>query len=643
MKHEACFIRIDFKAIIFVFLITLLSMSCSNDNNSGKRHKGRQQWTENEAWEWEKKAGVIKGFNAPMPAYPGMTREDVLKKASELGYNSVRIWLSGKPEEHIEFLRKVLDDAEKYGMTVSPVLGIYSFLNMPDKEAAMAEAKTYVQNLVGEFRNDPRIILWDLWNEPGVGFTGGVWTFGAENIELKWCKEAILWAREVSPKQPLTVSVFYYTTIPSDSVQQLRVEVESMADIHNFHLYDCSVNRMKALDDYVTFLRKIGNRPLVCTEAIARTRGGTFGRTLSAFEKYHIHFFNWGMYTSDANWDVAWDMSSFEPYEPWFHDVLHPDGTPYDWRDLEWVRNFHFAKPGEETDPGAETTERWDKWRAWKWMVSGPVKGLCYSPEGKGSSAISKWAGDLKEAGSAGYNSLHIKLDINEWKSAPADFFRKIDTILFLADINNMRMMPSLLTDADAENPETVLSDYVSCLMKRYGFDPRILAWELYTQPGEKGISRDKLTSILGLIFRVARYEFPNQPLTATPLVTTKSFQPDFDYRKELRHGIVNGWSGLEFAGSSDPVLCNYIWSLSDVISFGSDMKMPETGWLLNIANRYGRPVVCTNWNTPCKIAFKETLELFSRNHVFWFSSGKIANRSMLNSFRFIQISTPRR
>ena len=55
----------------------------------------------------------------------------------------------------------------------------------------MAEAKTYVQKLIGEFRDDPRIILWDLWNEPGVGFTDGVWTYGAENIELKWCKEAI--------------------------------------------------------------------------------------------------------------------------------------------------------------------------------------------------------------------------------------------------------------------------------------------------------------------------------------------------------------------------------------------------------------------------------------------------------------------
>ena len=92
--------------------------------------------------------------------------------------------------------------------------------------------------------------------------------------------------------------------------------------------------------------------------------------------------------------------------------------------------------------------------------------------------------------------------------------------------------MPALLTDADAGNPEEILSDYVASVVKKYGFDPRILAWELYTYPGEKVVDRDKLSSILGSIFRVARYEFPNQPLTATPLVRTKNFLPDFNYQK---------------------------------------------------------------------------------------------------------------
>lgn len=52
----------------------------------------------------------------------------------------------------------------------------------------------------------------------------------------------------------------------------------------------------------------------------------------------------------------------------------------------------------------------------------------------------------------------------------------------------------------------------------------------------------------------------------------------------------------MSFAGSEDPELCNYIWGLSDIISFDSEMAMHETGWLINIAYRYGRPMFCTNW-----------------------------------------------
>jgi len=380
---------------------------------------------------------------------------------------------------------------------------------------------------------------------------------------------------------------------------------------------------------------------MVCTEIIARNRGGTFGRSLSAFSKYNIHFYAWGMYASDANHFVPWTLSSYEPHEPWFHDLLHPDGTPYDWKELELIRNFGFAEEGEDPDPGAEITERWPKWRAWKWMATGPVKGLYYTPESTGKSAISRWNTEINEAGSMGYNSLRIKLEFDEWQSNPTGFFNKMDTLLYFADDNNMRVMPALLTDADAENPEAALSDYVSSIVRKYGSDPRIHSWELYTNPGEGGINRDTVTSLLGSIFRMARYEFPNQPLTATPVVGVKDFKPDFDYRQALTHSSGHGWDMLKYDGSSDPSLVNYIWSLSDIISFESDMKKPETGWLVSIARRYGRPVVCTKWDAPDATAVRENLENYSKNHVFWYNAGIITNKSLIKSFKFKQTTTP--
>lgn len=626
------------KAIVcFVFLITMLSQfqSCSHQT-------GRQQWTEEEAWEWEKKVGVIKGFNSPVPAYPGMKREDILRKASELGFNSVRYYLSGEPDKHIDRLGIVLDEAEKYGLTVSPVIGIkYDFWPRPDRKAAIEESKIYTQNLIGEFRDDPRIVFWDLWNEPAHYLNR---TEQEEKEELEWTQKSFYWAREVSPTQPLTASIFfiYKVHFSEDFICQKRKEVQAESDIHNFHLYDLSRNEMQAIDAMVKWLRKIGDRPLVCTEIIARNRGGTWPRSLSAFSKYNIHFYSWGMYVCDANWHVPWVLSSYEPYEPWFHDLLHPDGTPYDWQELEWIRNFDFAEPGEETDPGAEITERWPKWRAWKWMATGPVKGLYYTPEGIGNLAISRWNQEISEAESMGYNSLRVNLEFDEWQSNTSWFFNKIDTLLYFANDNNMRVMPALLTDADAENAEAELSDYVRSVVRRYGSDPRIYSWELYTNPGELGVNKDKITSILRSIFEAARFEFPNQPLTATPQVRVKDFKPDFDYRNALVHGRGrNGWNMLDYEGSSNPALVNYIWSLSDIISFESDMNKPETGWLVSVARRYGRPMICTKWDAPDSMAFKETLENFSKNHVYWYNAGNITDKSLIKSFRFIQIATP--
>ena len=135
---------------------------------------------------------------------------------------------------------------------------------------------------------------------------------------------------------------------------------------------------MERIEWMVERLQKISNRPLICTEAIARTKGSTFPRSFIPFSKHQIHFYTWGLYMCDMNWTVTWGRSSYEPFEPMFHELLHPDGEPYDRRELDWLRNFKFSTGNEDVDPGAELTERWTKDRAWKWMVTGPIKGIAY-------------------------------------------------------------------------------------------------------------------------------------------------------------------------------------------------------------------------------------------------------------------------
>ena len=146
---------------------------------------------------------------------------------------------------------------------------------------------------------------------------------------------------------------------------------------------------------------------------------------------------------------------------------------------------------------------------------------------------------------------------------------------------------------------------------------------------------------LLQMLFRYARFEFPNQPLTATPYVSVKEFAPDFQFKEALIHGRLKGWDMLICEGGSAPELCNLVWALSDVISFSTCQEALEAGWLISIAYRYGRPLICTEWTPPSDQAAKETLDIFSKSHVFWYNTSDWYDSQLIDSFQFEPIITP--
>lgn len=603
-------------AVLFLFHLSLEAQSA------------REQWTEEEAWEWHDRVGIIKGFNEPIEAYPGMPRKQIFKKAAELGFNSVRFWIKGKTtDEREKYIRELAEDADAYGLTISPVLSFgYMFFPAEDKEKAYAAAKANVQQIIGAFAKDNRIILWDIWNEPLLADSPELY----EQMDL--IEQAVHWCREMDPIQPITSSIIWDDIDENqmDKAIARRMEVEAMMDVHNFHYYHTTKNHMGGIERMLKRMRKINNRPMVCTEAVARTTGASVARSLIPFAENHIHFYSWGLYICDKNWTITWGNSSYEPHEPIFHDLIHPDGEPYDWRDLNWIRDFRFVREREVADPGIEVTDRWTKDRAWRWMVAGPIKGFSI--------------GDNKatfNAPSSEYNGLRINCSYDDWKTDSESFFKKMDDLLSNADKKGLKVLPALLTDKNVNEKDTDLASYVAQVIRRYATDPRIQAWEIYTHPGEIEQDTEKLMKLLQLLFRYARFEISNQPLTATPLVRVKDFEPDFKYKEALIHGRTAGWNMLVCDGGSTPELCNLIWSMSDILSFSSNQNAAETGWLASIAYRYGRPMVCTEWTAPNKEEAKATLDIFSKSHVFWYSTESNLGKDDLKSFIFKPITTP--
>ena len=132
----------------------------------------------------------VKGFNY-WPSY-AMVLNDVmdrfdletvkreLKGAQNLGASCVRVWVSNvswqrSAPRFLSDFRALLSAAESYGILVMPVL----FNRWVDTDYPVGELdlttvmmplsganREYLRSFLGEFRNDSRILMWDLCNEP---------------------------------------------------------------------------------------------------------------------------------------------------------------------------------------------------------------------------------------------------------------------------------------------------------------------------------------------------------------------------------------------------------------------------------------------------------------------------------------------
>ncbi len=194
-----------------------------------------------------------------------------------------------------------------------------------------ARLEQYVKGVVGAFKNDKRILAWDIWNEPDN--TNGS-SYGSSEpinkVELvnKMLRPAFAWARSANPSQPLTSGVWkgdYSSDDKLDATQKIQLEESDIITFHNYDSGEEFEKRIKWLERY--------NRPILCTEYMARGNNSTFQNTLPVAKKYKVAAINWGLVGGKSQTFLPWD-SWEKPYvgrEPkiWFHEVFRIDGTPY--------------------------------------------------------------------------------------------------------------------------------------------------------------------------------------------------------------------------------------------------------------------------------------------------------------------------
>ncbi len=190
--------------------------------------------------------------------------------------------------------------------------------------------KEYVHGVVSAFANDKRVVAWDVWNEPA----------GSPEV-VALLPQVFAWAREAHPSQPLTSGIFQQNFAPIGSEKPTAVtEIQLReSDILSFHNYGWPED----FEKHIVGLEK-HNRPLICTEYMARSAGSTFDAILPIAKKHRVAAINWGFVTGKTQTNLPWDSWN-RPYietQPpvWFHDVLRADGTPYREREAEIIREL---------------------------------------------------------------------------------------------------------------------------------------------------------------------------------------------------------------------------------------------------------------------------------------------------------------
>jgi hypothetical protein len=183
--------------------------------------------------------------------------------------------------------------------------------------------EAYVKDVMTTFKNDNRVLLWDLYNEPGNN----------RQVEKSFplLKLVFQWARTVAPSQPVTAGV--WNSSPDFGALN-RFQLDN-SDVITYHNYDYIDSHRNAIDT----LKKFG-RPLLCTEYMARRNGSLFQLIMPLLKEQNVGAINWGFVAGKTNTIYAWDTPMPEGNEPalWFHDIYRKDKTPFSASEVAFIK-----------------------------------------------------------------------------------------------------------------------------------------------------------------------------------------------------------------------------------------------------------------------------------------------------------------
>ncbi len=339
----------------------------------------RPVWTKDYAMQWYSGQGWLRGCDfIPSTAvnqlemwqeetFDTATISRELEYARSIGLNCMRVFLhhlawqqdpTGFKKRMDEYLTIAIreniktifvffddcwNESYKAGIQPAPKPGVHNsgWLRDPGKllyedSTLMLVLESYVKDILKTFKDDPRILLWDLYNEPGNS--------NYQNKSMVLLKNVFRWSREVNPSQPLSAGVWNKDLVDLNKYQLAE------SDVITYHNYEDEKAHIQVIDS----LKKYG-RPLICTEYMARLRNSTFFNIMPMLKREHVAAINWGLVSGKTNTKYAWDTPIPDGSEPkvWFHDIFRPDGTPYSQKEVDFIMSLTGIKAPSQNQPTA--------------------------------------------------------------------------------------------------------------------------------------------------------------------------------------------------------------------------------------------------------------------------------------------------
>ncbi|MBR3804568.1 MAG: cellulase family glycosylhydrolase [Clostridia bacterium] len=348
------------------------------------------KWSKERAWEWYNSRPWIRGCNY-LPAncvnriemwqeynhdkvYAVM--EEEFKLMQEIGFNSIRVIIEflvwdKEHDGYMERFEKFVQLADKHGITLMVVLandcmrpkgfevdklgeqpcdwgyhggrkmsqhGVFSNMghHYLDEPETAPRFFAMIREFVEKYKNDERILIWNVYNEVGNS--------NRREVSLPNLKKIFEICREIDPIQPLTCETASYYGGNFDDVCEVEKYGVLNSDIISFHNYNSYMSNINT----IRTLKKFG-RPLINSEWLARCLNNNVEDLFPLYYLEKIGCYNWGLVGGKAQyyepWNSVWTQYEENPnlkwdFTKWFHDLFRLNHRPYNPKEIEIIKKY---------------------------------------------------------------------------------------------------------------------------------------------------------------------------------------------------------------------------------------------------------------------------------------------------------------